>query len=212
MNKQAHYNAANLAAPEASDPYKRPSFSLANRIMRFLWSICWLFLYRPSLRPMYPWRAMLLRAFGAKMGPGCRVAASSRIWAPWNLNCEDIVQIGDGTEIYNQAPMFFGSHAIVSQGAYVCGSTHDLDDPAFPLIAYPMTLGAYSWVCARAVVGPGVDVGEGAVLGLASVTTRDLEPWTIYAGTPAVKIRERRRPGADAATNPACNQPAAILR
>jgi putative colanic acid biosynthesis acetyltransferase WcaF len=48
-------------------------------------------------------------------------------------------------------------------------------------------------VCARACVAPGVNIGEGAVLGLASVATRDLEPWSVYAGAPAKKIRERQR-------------------
>ena len=84
-----------------------------------------------------------------------------------------------------------GSHAIVSQQAYICGATHDYNDPSFPLISFPMSLGAYSWVCARASVSPGVNLGEGAVLGLGSVATRDLEPWTVYAGVPAQPIKQR---------------------
>ena len=52
---------------------------------------------------------------------------------------------------------------------------------------------AYAWICARASVAPGVQVGDGAVLGLGSVATRDLEPWTVYAGAPATKVKERRR-------------------
>jgi putative colanic acid biosynthesis acetyltransferase WcaF len=59
-----------------------------------------------------------------------------------------------------------------------------------------MEVGAYAWVCARASVCPGVSVGEGAVLGLGSVATRDLEPWGVYAGVPAVKVKERKRPAA----------------
>jgi putative colanic acid biosynthesis acetyltransferase WcaF len=84
-----------------------------------------------------------------------------------------------------------GSHAIVSQQAYLCGATHDYEDPAFRLIASPITLGAYSWVCARATVQPGVNLGEGAVLALGSVATRHLEPWTVYGGVPARKIKAR---------------------
>jgi putative colanic acid biosynthesis acetyltransferase WcaF len=84
-----------------------------------------------------------------------------------------------------------GSHAIVSQQAYICGATHDYNDPSFPLVSFPMNLGAYSWVCARACVSPGVNLGEGAVLGLGSVATRDLEPWTVYAGVPALPVRPR---------------------
>ncbi len=136
---------------------------------------------------------MLLRAFGAKMGPNCHFYPGSKVWAPWNLVCAEQVTAGDGAEIYNAAPIQFGSHAIVSQGAYICGATHDFNDPAFPLHAFAMTIGSYAWICARASVGPGVNVGDGAVLGMGSVATRDLEPWGVYAGVPAVKVKERTR-------------------
>ena len=56
-----------------------------------------------------------------------------------------------------------------------------------------MNIGAYAWVCARASVAPGVNVGEGAVLGLGSVATRNLDPWAVYAGVPAVKVKDRLR-------------------
>jgi putative colanic acid biosynthesis acetyltransferase WcaF len=102
-----------------------------------------------------------------------------------------VVTIGENAEIYNPAPVHLGSHAIVSQGAYLCGATHDYEDPAFPLISFPMKLGAYSWVCARATVQPGANLGEGAILALGSVATRDLEPWAIYGGVPARKIKAR---------------------
>jgi putative colanic acid biosynthesis acetyltransferase WcaF len=146
-----------------------------------------------SPRPMHAWRAMLLRLCGATMGPNCHFYPSSRVWAPWNLVCADQVTAGDEAEIYNPAPMRFGSHAIVSQGAYICGATHDFNDPAFPLLAYSTTVGPYAWVCARAVVSPGVNLGEGAVLGLASVATRDLEPTdTIFAlPSPLGPLRNR---------------------
>jgi putative colanic acid biosynthesis acetyltransferase WcaF len=194
MAKKAAYNAADhISADTAEDAYLRPAFSLRNRLARLLWGVCWAIFYRLSPRPLHAWRAFLLRLFGATMGPNCHFYPGSKVWAPWNLICADQVTAGDGVEIYNPVPMRFGSHAIMSQGAYLCGATHDFDEPAFPLLAYEMTFGAYCWVCARASVGPGVQVGEGAVLGLASVASRDLEPWTVYAGAPAVKVKQRKR-------------------
>lgn len=195
MARQLHYNAADHIAGQAGDdPYLRPAFRRSNRLRRLFWNLCWLFLYRPSPRPFHAWRALLLRLFGATMGPNCHFYPASRIWAPWNLICASQVTAADGAEIYNPAPIRLDSHVILSQGAYLCGATHDYDDPAFPLLAYSMHLGAYAWICARASVSPGVNVGEGAVLGLGSVATRDLEPWTVYAGLPAVKVKERKRP------------------
>jgi len=194
MSKQVTYHAAeHIAADPAVDPYLRPSFTLRQRLRRLAWNICWQFFFHLSPRPLHAWRAWLLKAFGAKLGANCHFLPTSVIWAPWNLECEDLVVVGGGAEIYNQGPIRLGSHTTVSQGAYLCASTHDFNDPAFPLIAYSINVGAYAWICARAVVGPGVDVGEGAVLGLASVATRNLEPWCVYAGAPAVKVKERKR-------------------
>ena len=181
-----------LPSDSTADPYLRPAFSVGNRLKRLIWNITWLLLYRPSPRPFHAWRSMLLRLFGAKLGPDCHFYPGSRVWAPWNLHCAESVALADGAEIYNPSLMTFGSHSIISQQAYICGATHDYDHPAFPLLSYRMTFGAYSWICARASVAPGVNVGEGAVLGLASVATRDMEPWSVYAGSPAVKVKERK--------------------
>jgi len=192
MPRQIHYNAAeHISAETAADPYLRPAFSFGNRLRRLVWNICRAVLYRLSPKPLHAWRSFLLRLFGARMGRGCHFYPGSKVWAPWNLVCADQVTAADGAEIYNPAPVTLGSHVILSQDTYVCGATHDYNDPAFPLIAYAMTFGAYAWVCARASVAPGVNLGEGAVLGLGSVATRDLDPWAVYAGVPAVKVRDR---------------------
>lgn len=170
-----------------------PSYPLSNRIMRGLWAIVYSFFYRLSPRPMLAWRVLLLRLFGAKMGAHCHFHRAARIWAPWNLRCGDRVCVADGAELYNPSPLIMGSHCIVSQGAYICGATHEYNDPAFRLVHFPMRLGPYSWICARAMVNPGVNVGAGAILALGSVATRDLEPLGIYAGIPARKVKERLR-------------------
>jgi putative colanic acid biosynthesis acetyltransferase WcaF len=194
MAKNVHYTAAeHISAETAADPYLRPAFAASDRARRLIWNLCRVALYRPSPRPMHAWRAFLLRLFGATMGPNCHFYPGSKVWAPWNLNCADGVCAGDGVEIYNPAPIRMGSHAILSQEAYLCGATHDYDDPGFPLLACEMEVGAYAWVCARASVAPGVNMGEGSVLGMGSVATHDLEPWGIYAGIPAVKVKERKR-------------------
>jgi putative colanic acid biosynthesis acetyltransferase WcaF len=176
-----------------ADPTLQPPFSAKNRVARLIWGIVYVLLYRPTPRPMHAWRAMLLRLFGAKLGDKCHFYAKGRIWAPWNLICEDRVSLADDAELYNPSPFYFGSHAIVSQGAYVCGATHLYNDINFPLVSAPMRFGAYSWICARAIVSPGVNVGDGAILGLGSIATRDLEAFGVYAGVPAKKLKERER-------------------
>lgn len=185
----------NIIARPGENPYSRASFSLGNRLARLLWQCVYLLFYRFSPRPLHGWRAMLLRMFGAKLGPGCHFYPSGKVWAPWNLVCEDCCTLGSDAEIYNPSLIYLESHCVISQQAFVCGATHDYNDPEFPMISYPMRLGAYSWICARASVSPGVKVGEGAVLGLGSVAARDLAPWTVYSGVPAVEIKRRQMSG-----------------
>jgi putative colanic acid biosynthesis acetyltransferase WcaF len=184
-----------IPAPTAKavDPTLLSAFSLRNRVARALWSLCWALLYRTSPRPFHGWRALLLRLFGARVGPACHFYPRSKIWAPWNLVCEDRVTLGDDAEIYNPSPFHLGSHCIVSQGAYLCGATHEYNHPDFKLVSFPMRVGAYAWICARAMVHPRVNVGVGAVLGLGSIATHDLEPFGVYSGIPAAKIKERLR-------------------
>lgn len=192
--KEPFYDAVrDHASGTEADAYAGSAFSVANRLRRGLWNACRVMLYRPSPRVLHGWRSMLLRLFGAKMGEDCRFYPGSRIWAPWNLVCADHVSAGDGVEIYNPAPVRLGSHVILSQGAYLCGATHDYNHPKFPLLAYSMDVGAYAWVCAKAAIAPGVSVGEGAVLGMCSVATRTLEAWTVYAGSPATAVKKRQR-------------------
>jgi putative colanic acid biosynthesis acetyltransferase WcaF len=79
----------------------------------------------------------------------------------------------------------------VSQGAHLCAGTHDYAKRSMPLVRPPIHVGDDAWICTDAFVGPKVTVGAGAILGARAVAMRSLEPWTIYAGNPAVAVRPR---------------------
>lgn len=195
----------------ATDPALRASFPLRHRLARAAWSVTAALLFHPSPRPMHRWRNGLLRLFGARLDGLCHIYPTAKIWAPWNLACEELATIADGAEIYNPSPVWLGSHAIVSQGAFLCAASHDYTRPEFPMISAPIRVGPYAWICARAVVQMGVTVGERAILGLGAIATRDLEPWGIYAGLPARKVKERPRfgagPGQDSSPGSSVRQP-----
>ena len=176
-----------------ADPYLAAAFPLSNRLRRAFWGIACAVLFRTSPRPFHAWRAFILRRFGAKLGQDVHIYPKASIWAPWNLTCADGATIADEAVVYNPERITLGSHAIVSQQAYLCGATHDYEDPNFPLVAFPISIGDYAWICARATVQPGVSVGEGAVLALGAVATQNLQPWTVYGGVPARKIKMRTK-------------------
>jgi len=141
-------------------------------------------------------RTMLLRWFGARIGTGVVIKPGCRITFPWRLEMGDHVWIGERVWIDNLGEVRIDSHACLSQGAYLCTGSHDWSSPGFDLIVRPIVVEAGAWLAAHCRVGPGVTVGEGAVLALASTTTRDLEPWTIYQGCPAKPVRRRSLRGA----------------
>jgi len=177
-----------------NDPYRGPSFSLGNRLLRALWGGIYFLLFRPSPRPLHAWRVMLLRLFGAKIGSGCHIYPNVKIWAPWNLELGDHVAVADGVTLYCMDKIRIGDYTVVSQGAYLCGGTHDYNSANLQLVALPIEIGARAWVCAEAFVHPGVMVPEGAVVGARAVVTKTLpDPWAVYAGNPCKQVGTRKR-------------------
>lgn len=174
-----------------TDPYLQPALPLDNRFARFLWSIVYTLFFQFSPRPLHYWRVILLKLFGAKIGDNCHIYPKAQILFPWNLICEDVVAIADHAIIYNPSPIYLNSHCIISQEAYLCGATHDYNNKEFPFIAKSIIIKKYAWIGARAIVKPGIIVGEGAVLGMGSIATKNLEPWQVYAGIPAKIIKKR---------------------
>lgn len=169
-----------------------PSFSLGHRLYRLVWGAAWLVLAAWTPAPFHPWRRTLLRAFGARIAPGANIYSSARVWYPPNLRMESFSCLGPDVICYCMAPITIGAYALASQGAHLCAGTHDIRDPDFQLVSRPITVGPRAWIAAEAFVGPGVTVGEGAVLGARAVAMKDLEAWTIYTGNPAQPIGERR--------------------
>jgi len=166
------------------------SFSLQHRLARAAWNLTWLFLCRWTPRPLHAWRALVLRAWGARVGARCHVYPGAIVWAPWQLTLADEACVADGAEIYNVAPVTLGVRAVVSQGAYLCTASHDHRRADFPTISAPIRLGDRAWVAARAIVLPGVTLGAGAVAGAGSVVTHDIPDGCTAAGNPARVVRE----------------------
>lgn len=177
---------------EGSDSYTSASFSLRHRLVRQLWDITWLLLFRPTPRFLHAWRRTLLRAFGARIGQHVHLHPSVKVWAPWNLRIDSFVGIGEGAVIYCMDQVHIESYAVVSQGTYLCAGTHDVNSSNFQLTTAPITIKRHAWLCAQSFVCPGVVVSEGTVVAARGVVSRSLAPgWGVWAGVPAKRVGER---------------------
>lgn len=159
-------------------------WSRREQIGRVLWGGVWP-LFRLSPRLLWGWRRMLLRAFGARVGRGAHIYPSVQITIPWHLDLGENCAIGDRAILYALGPITIGARATISQGAHLCAGTHDLTDPSRPLLKLPIRIGEDAWICADAFVGPGVQIGRGAIVGARAVTMRDVEDETTVVGNPA---------------------------
>lgn len=165
--------------------------SSRNKLGRVLWGLVWFTLYRPSPKPLHCWRRFLLRLFGASIGKGAHPHASVKIWAPWNLEMGDHSCLSHYVDCYCVARIEIGAHATVSQYSFLCTATHDIEEPKMPLVTAPIRIGEGAWVAADVFVGPGVTVGDGAVVAARAVVIKDVAPWTVVAGNPARKVKDR---------------------
>lgn len=157
--------------------------------------LCWLTISRlfvSSWLPGNKWRVGLLKLFGAKVGAGLVIKPGVRVKFPWRLCIGDHCWIGEDAWIDNLAEIRLGDHVCLSQGVYLCTGSHDWSKKAFDLIVKPIVIESHAWLGAKSIVGPGVIVGEGAVLSLGSVATKSLAPWSIHGGNPATFVKTRK--------------------
>ena len=99
--------------------------------------------------------------------------------------------LGDGATAYTLGEIEIGARATVAQEVYLCAGTHDFSSTALPLQTAPIRVGEDVFIGVRAVVLPGVEIGARAVIGAASVVTRDIPSDVFAAGNPCRVLRPR---------------------
>lgn len=163
----------------------------AGWIREGLWIVTSLLLFRLCPFKFSALKCAILRLFGARVGQGIVIKPGVRITFPWKLSLGDHVWLGEECWLLNLAPISIGSHVCISQRAFLCTGSHNYKSPAFDLIITLIRVERGAWIGAGAWIGPGVKISSHAVLTACSVATKDLEPFGVYQGNPAVLVRRR---------------------
>jgi putative colanic acid biosynthesis acetyltransferase WcaF len=162
-----------------------------SKTVRLLWILCnALFLENP-LSLSSGFKVRLLRLFGAKIGVGVLIKPKVTVKHPWMLSIGNHVWIGEGVWIDNLGFVNIDDHVCISQGALLLCGNHNYRKLTFDLMVGAIHLEQGSWIGAKCVICPGVTVGAGAVIGVGSVATKNLDADMIYQGNPAVAVRKR---------------------
>lgn len=137
-------------------------------------------------------------------GNDVRIDAYTRIIAALgHLNVGDYVHIHTGCMLGCRGGITLGNYTTISHDCRLITASDDIDgnymvggvvpdETTRPKVA-PIAFKDYSGTAMNVTVLPGVMLSEGSVALLHSVVTRDLDAWTMYAGTPARSIRKRSR-------------------
>lgn len=158
---------------------------------RLVWETLGARLFAWSPRPAWGWRRAVLRLFGASIGTDVRIDPSARIAIPWNLAIGKLVGVGARAQLYSLGPITIKDCVTISQNAHLCAGSHDFRAADMRLTKPSIVIGAGVWICADAFVGPGVTIGDRAVVGARAVVVRDVLADVIVAGNPATKVGKR---------------------
>ncbi len=163
------------------------------RLRRMIWCVVRTVLLR-WLPPVgcFGWVRIVYCAFGAKLHPTAKIYPSADVYMPWNLKMGEWSTIGGQVHVLNAAPFIIGSDCNVSERAYICCASHNIQSNYHEQVHKPVVMKDRSWVAAEAFVGMGVILGEGAVVGARAAVFKDVEPWTVVGGNPAKMIKQRR--------------------
>jgi maltose O-acetyltransferase len=86
-----------------------------------------------------------------------------------------------------------GSDVSIGPEAAILTLGHDPQSADFADKGADVIIGSHVWIAYRAIILPGVHIGDGAVVAAGAVVTSDVDPFTIVAGVPARKVGERNR-------------------
>ena len=160
----------------------------------FFYRITWYFIGRPILSSFLPgtwWRIFLLRAFGSKIGIGCRFKPRMHVTSPWMLRIGNFCWLGEAIWIDNLTHVCLGTNVCISQGVYICTGNHDYRSLSFDLKLGPVLIEDEVWVAANSVLAPGTIIRHGVVVALASVVSGEVPANVIVRGNPALKVGVR---------------------
>jgi len=162
-----------------------------NAVKRVLWFYLNALFFKTSLVPSSGFKRFLLRLFGAKVGKNVIVKPGVNIKYPWHLTIGNYTWIGENVWIDSLVPVTIGSNVCISQGAMILTGSHNYKKTSFNLVTKSVALEDGVWIGACAIINAGVIAGTHSVLTGGSVANKNLDPWSVYQGNPAVKTRER---------------------
>lgn len=146
--------------------------------------------YSPAFLRVFTYR-LLLEHLGKKP----LIDAYCYFRYPWRIYIGDFVSINRGVKIFNSSlkncKVIIGNNVRIGPEVKILGGTHDYNYLNLPDVGKDIIICDDVWIGCNAILLPGVNLGNGAVIGAGSVVTKNIPPWSIAVGNPAKVIKKR---------------------
>lgn len=129
---------------------------------------------------------------GVKIGSGSVIHMWANFFEPKGVTIGNDTIIGDHCFLDGRASLKIGNHTDIASQVLIYNSEHDLSSSDFKAVTSSVEIGDYCFIGPRAIILPGVKIGNGAVVGAGAVVTKDIPPFKIFGGIPAQEIGERK--------------------
>jgi maltose O-acetyltransferase len=113
--------------------------------------------------------------------------------------------VNDDCRFDTTGPIAVGDDVYLGHEVAVITSSHEVgrsDRRAKGFVVAPVTIGKGSWIGARAMILPGVDIGGGVIVAAGAVVTRNVDDDVMVAGIPARVVRQLCDPEAPTVQDP----------
>jgi acetyltransferase-like isoleucine patch superfamily enzyme len=141
--------------------------------------------------PIWTIRKFYYKCLGVKLGKRTILNMSQYIWCSFKIKIGDNVHINRGCFLDGRGGITIGNNVSISHKVNLVTGTHDINSENFAYIAAPIIINDNAWIGINATILQGVTIGEGAIVAAGAVVTKDVAPYTIVGGVPAIKIGDR---------------------
>lgn len=143
--------------------------------------------------PSYALRKLFYKyLYGMKIGKNTHLQMGLRVYAPWKIKIGSNCSIGHDSFLDGRRGIDIGNNVDIAGRVQIITLGHDVDDPEYKTLGAAVHIENHASIFTGASILPGRVVAEGSVIALGAVVTKNTEPWTVYAGNPAKKIRKRK--------------------
>lgn len=120
-------------------------------------------------------------------GRGVKLYHPLVFYGPEALDMGDDTSVAPFVHIWCGGRVIIGARCMIGSHVAITSLTHDYDSPEMwkTIVAKPVIIGDDVWVGSHAVIMPGVNVGNGAVIGAGSLVSKDVPENAIVYGSPA---------------------------